>query len=281
MESRVALMVITTHGILKTSLTSNKFVSIPPGLNVIGIQAIPPGVVSVLGNDEFGFIEDVITNFTKLTRMIKKKRRSVDVGELVKEYAFEVKKDLTEEIKKIQQTWHGTEFSKDTEVRDFTISSHLCNIYDYNEKPLIEKWFYVDPNDTTPEDNQYNWKINLFLQDGSVVDLMDECLTATTMSRKEKGVKLSFLLDCLREKYSITNLIMLDLSCNVLRGDDFYFKDKKGEILKDEDEVWVEDPRAVRTFRRSFIKYMSKGKTYKKLKKKNRRRSRKHVQFTS
>jgi hypothetical protein len=271
MNPQVALMVITTHGIIRScTLSSREVVAIPPGLNVMGIQAIPPGLINILGNNEFGFMKDVIKNFTKLTRMIKKKRRSLDVDELVKEYAFKMKEEMTEEIKKIQETYHGTDYSHlgsiSRDIRDFTISSHLCNIYDYNEKPLIEKEFVVSSDDTSPEDHEYNWKINLFLQDGSVVDLMDECFMTRATRRKEEGVKLSFLLDCLRRKYSITNLIILDLSCNTMDSDDFYIKNKKGKILR-ENDVPIEDPRAVRTFRRSFMKDIFKGKTRKKIKK--------------
>ena len=275
MDPRVALMVITTHGIITScTMSSREIVEIPPGLNIVDIQATSVGLVNVLGNDDFSFMKDVIKKFTKLTKMFKK--RSFDLDELVGECALKIKEDLTVMSRGIQKIYVGDE---DSDAADFSRSGHLYNIYDNTS--ILEKEFKVDEDDTSPEDNEYNWKINLFLQDGSVVNLMDECFMTRSTRRKSEGVKLSFILDCLCRKYSITNLIILDLSCNTMRHEDFYLKDTRGKLLEDENGLVIEDPRAVRTFRRSFMKDMAKGKTRKKLKKKNKRRSIKHVQFTS
>jgi hypothetical protein len=278
MNPQVALMVITTHGVVTScTLSSREIVAIPPGLNIIDIQSTPVGIVNVMIKNDFKFMKDVIKNFTKLTRMIKKKRRSLDVDELnvdelIEECAVKMKEDLTEMSLEVQKTYVGHE---DFQVADFTRSGHLYRIYDNTS--ILEKEFLVDIDNISPKDNRYNWKINLFLQDGSVVDLMNECFMARSTRRKAEGVKLSFILDCLRRKYSITNLIILDLSCNTMQDGDFYLKDKYGELLEDENGRVIEDPRAVRTFRRSFMKDISKGKTRKKLKKKTRRRSNKNV----
>lgn len=260
----IALIVITTHGVLRScTLSSREIVSIPEQLNIIGIQATPLGVVNVLGNDEFGFMKHLIKGFKNLA---KKTKRSHDLDHLVRDYALQVKENLTHAIGEIQETHHSTKFSKDMEIRDFTISSNICSLYDYSETPLIEKEFLVGPEDTSPEDNIYNWKINIFLDDGRTFDLMEECFKTRAARIKAEGVKLSFILNCLIEKFpTLTNLIILDLSCNTLDHDDFY-------DAKDQGDFFIEDRRATRAFRRDTMKYLSKGKTHKKLKNKYRRK---------
>ena len=270
---KVALIVITTHGIIRScTLSSREVVTIPEQLNIVGIQAIPLGFINVLGNSQFGFMKHLIKSFKNLA---KKTKRSRDLDHLVRDYALQVKEDLTHAIGEIQETYRHTDLSylgeSGKEFHDFTISSNICSLYDYNETPLIEKEFIVGPEDKSPEDNIYNWKINIFLEDGSSFDLMEECFKTRASRIKAEGVKLSFILNCLIEKFpTLTNLIILDLSCNTLDHDDFY-------DAKDQGEFFIEDRRATRAFRRDTMKYLSKGKTHKKLKNKYRRKHLKNV----
>jgi hypothetical protein len=283
-----ALIVMTTHGVIRESMKTRARAIIPPELNITAIESMPLGICNVLGNEHLeGIMPLVIGKFYTKMGEIDERERSERADRIRLDYAEEIASDLTDFTKGLQREYRGSEYQGDVQLVSFTSSSNLYNIYNYTSTPPFEKEFLVGSTDKASGDNKYNWKINLFLEDGTNLNLFDICFRRSESLIKETGVTLSYILNCLKERFpSIKNLIILDLTCNSFEDDEIYLKDKSGEFVTDEEDILQEDPRAVRRIKRELMKsrsqdiISSKRSIPKKTGKGHRRSKRRSRKFT-
>ena len=247
-----AILVITTHGILREcSMTSIERATVPDDLNIVAIEATPCGVVNLLDDEDLDVMDDIISSFKIRERTLRSRNPKDDLIQS----AIKIKKILLDMTKRSHEESIGSE---DVERSDFA-HSNLYNIYDYNITSPNEKEFLVYQKDLTPAIHLYNWKITLLIKgdEGEVVNinLLDLCFRLRSHKKKEEGVKLSFILDCIKTNFpNLENLLILDLSCNNLDNEECYMKDKHGEDIADEDGSLIVDPRMMRRVKKESTK---------------------------
>lgn len=266
-----AMLVITTHGILREcSLSHIERAIIPPDLNIVALEATPCGIVNLIGDEDLDIMDELLKKF----RPDKIKKRNAK--KVLIKSAIEMKKMLNDMSKEIQRE---TLKSEDPQIFDFARSS-LYNIYDYNITAPNEKEFLVYQKDITSETHPYNWKISLVFKGEDAVDVLDLCFRTRSHRKKEEGVKLSFILECIKTHYpELKNLLILDLSCNNLDNDECYMKDKHDEEVTNEEGNLIVDPRIMRRVKNTSLKerlpsIISKGKHTKRKRTKRKRTKR-------
>lgn len=225
---------------------------------------MPPGIFNSVDNEDLDKImPDIIKKFRNLIKQISQQEKNVSpdkdiiIGQMIFDYATILSSELRKHTEDLQRAVNTPEENQKwgEQLISFVSSSNLFNIYNYTYlNPPLEKDFMIEKSDTSPEDNIYNWKVNIFFQDGTTEDLLETCFRTRSLKIKDEGVKLSYLLDCVRNR-GIKNLIILDLSCNSFDHEEIYLKDNTGEFIPDSNNNLQENSRSVRRVKRKLMKY--------------------------
>lgn len=228
-----AVLFITTHGTLRDiTLENNEVTILPEGLQVYGIESTDMGVVNMVGDEHVENIfkileaktEELFHNQTKrLTRSVSKELEiGLFLGSL-RELFLEEAVSIRREIKKDIESGELPQFKDDNDVIDYLHTSNFYNIYDYNRIAPPSKIFLRNREDLVGHENPRMWTMTALLpsEDGiHEVDFLDAMFKTRSTRRISEGISLTELLNKFHELFPrITNLLIVDLSCNYLDGD--------------------------------------------------------------
>jgi len=237
-EGNVAVLVITSHGDIqveydvddpaepKFAVVDPRRFKIPKDMEIVGLEVVPPTVPNLLPSTSVRPFVNIIKEETSGFNSKTKADEMMAMVERIKNRIREQDEEPAGALKEFRKK--GSEFETDAELRSYV--HHLDLFYrtfnykkvDPYDKRFLREEYLVTDNTKSPK--YYDWKLNIINSDPEL-DLMAE-LNPIVTTLRSKRTRTSFTITNLRDMIAflrskgIRKIIMIDLSCSVIRDVD-------------------------------------------------------------